>query len=267
MLLPLAVVVVMIALPNHLFASGGFQCVQAGTVNYNVSPTSVSDTGTSMTATFNFASTQVGQDPTCDGAQSVSITFFFKGSSGNLLGQQVWSGPTIPSDPVTGMNQNVSYGNTYTFTLGTFNQTQASLGSGATFSSYVQVTDANSGSQITQSSPVAITYGSGGTPPISPSSPVTSSSSIALTNPLGSSCNDLTCPLAAVMNFIFTISIPICGIIILIGGFQMMTAGGNPEKFSTGKKTILYAVIGFVVVLLAGGVAKLIQSILGGGSS
>ncbi|MGC9598848.1 MAG: hypothetical protein ABSE18_00470 [Minisyncoccia bacterium] len=90
---------------------------------------------------------------------------------------------------------------------------------------------------------------------------------ITLTNPLGSSCNDLTCPLTAVMNFIFTISIPICGIIILIGGFQMMTAAGDPEKFSTGKKTILYAVIGFVVVLLAGSVAKLIQSILGGGSS
>ncbi len=86
---------------------------------------------------------------------------------------------------------------------------------------------------------------------------------ITLTNPLGSKCNDLTCPLTAVTNFLFTIAIPICGIMILVGGFQMMTAAGSPEKFSTGKKTILYAVIGFVVVLLAGSVAALIQSVFG----
>lgn len=87
---------------------------------------------------------------------------------------------------------------------------------------------------------------------------------ITLQNPLGASCNDLSCPLAAVTNFLFTIAIPLCGIMILVGGFQMMTAAGSPEKFSSGKKTILYAVIGFVVVLLAGSVAALIQSIFGG---
>jgi hypothetical protein len=88
--------------------------------------------------------------------------------------------------------------------------------------------------------------------------------SITLQNPLGTSCNDLSCPATAVINFLFTIAIPLCGIMVLVGGFQMMTAAGNPEKFGKGKKTILYAVIGFVVILLAGSVAALIQSVFKG---
>ncbi|HEX4104174.1 MAG TPA: pilin [Candidatus Paceibacterota bacterium] len=95
----------------------------------------------------------------------------------------------------------------------------------------------------------------------------TGNTNLVLQDPLGGSCTTLSCPLTAVTNFLFTIAIPLCGIMILIGGFQMMTASGDPEKFSKGRKTLLYAVIGFVVVLLAGSVAALIQNIFGGTSS
>lgn len=87
------------------------------------------------------------------------------------------------------------------------------------------------------------------------------SGSVTLVNPLGSSCNNLTCPVTAVINFLFTIAIPLCGIMVLVGGFQMMTAAGDPEKFGKGKKTILYAVVGFVIIFVSGSVAALIQSI------
>jgi hypothetical protein len=87
---------------------------------------------------------------------------------------------------------------------------------------------------------------------------------ITLTNPLGNNCNDLTCPAQAVINFLFTIAIPLCAIMVLVGGFQMLTAAGDPAKFSTGRKTILYAVVGFAVILVAGGVATLIKNMLGG---
>ena len=40
-------------------------------------------------------------------------------------------------------------------------------------------------------------------------------------------------------------------IMILIGGFQWMTAGGNEEKVASAKKVISAAVIGLIVVLLA----------------
>jgi len=87
---------------------------------------------------------------------------------------------------------------------------------------------------------------------------------VTLINPLGSSCNDLSCPATKVINFLFTIAIPLCGIILLVGGFQIMTAAGDPEKVSTGKKTLLYAVIGFAIILISGSVAALIQSTFGG---
>ncbi|OGY99724.1 MAG: hypothetical protein A2945_01855 [Candidatus Liptonbacteria bacterium RIFCSPLOWO2_01_FULL_52_25] len=82
-----------------------------------------------------------------------------------------------------------------------------------------------------------------------------------LTNPLGT-C-DLSCLAGKITKFLFIISIPIVSIMVLVGGFQMMTAGGNPEKFSSGKKTILYAAIGFVVVLLADQVPKILKNLFG----
>jgi hypothetical protein len=87
---------------------------------------------------------------------------------------------------------------------------------------------------------------------------------ITLSNPLGDNCNDLTCPAQAIINFLFTIAIPLCAIMVLVGGFQMLTATGDPAKFSNGRKTILYAVVGFAVILVAGGVATLIKNTLGG---
>jgi len=70
--------------------------------------------------------------------------------------------------------------------------------------------------------------------------------------------------LSAVAGFLFTIGIPIAVIFIFIGGFQFATAAGNPEKISAGKRTITWAAIGIVVLLVAGGIATLIKGILNG---
>ena len=70
--------------------------------------------------------------------------------------------------------------------------------------------------------------------------------------------------LGAIANFLFAISIPLVVIMIIIGAFYLVTAGGNDQKISTGKKIITWAVIGFVVILLAGSVASLIRNLLAG---
>lgn len=80
-----------------------------------------------------------------------------------------------------------------------------------------------------------------------------------LTNPLGTS--DATVVLGRINLFLLAIAAPLCGIMVVWGGFQMITARGNPEEFSKGKKTLLYAAIGFVVVIFASSVVPLIQSI------
>ncbi len=42
----------------------------------------------------------------------------------------------------------------------------------------------------------------------------------------------------------------------------MVTAAGNEEKFATGKRTVLYAVIGYAIILIGWGITSIIQSLL-----
>lgn len=86
-----------------------------------------------------------------------------------------------------------------------------------------------------------------------------SAEGITLVNPLGTeNLGDLLGRLADNM---IVISIPIVSIMVLVGAFQMLTAGGNPEKFKKGRDTIVYAAVGFAVVLLAKSVHLIIESI------
>lgn len=92
---------------------------------------------------------------------------------------------------------------------------------------------------------------SGGNPP--------PGSGITLPNPL--SCSTVFCLLDKVLVFLFNIAIPITVIMVLVGAFQILTAGGDPAKFTTGRNTILYAAGGFAVVVLANSITAIIRSI------
>lgn len=83
-----------------------------------------------------------------------------------------------------------------------------------------------------------------------------------LPNPLGDTS---TIPqlLDKIVGFLFAIAVPIAAGMIIYGAFQILFAGGDPEKFKTGKKTILYTVIAFVIIAISKGLAKLIKDILG----
>ena len=81
-----------------------------------------------------------------------------------------------------------------------------------------------------------------------------------ITNPL--KFDTLEQVLKAIADFLFTISIPISVIVIIVGAFQLLTAGGNEEKIRKGKRTITWAVIGFAVILVSGSIALLIQNLL-----
>jgi hypothetical protein len=84
---------------------------------------------------------------------------------------------------------------------------------------------------------------------------------ITLPNPL--SANDFTTVVGQVINFLYLVAVPLTAIMALVGGFQMITSSGNPEQFSKGRKTLMYAVIGFAVVIISGGVVSIIKNILG----
>ncbi len=100
-----------------------------------------------------------------------------------------------------------------------------------------------------------------------PSAIAFADTSVSLPNPLtscGSGGTILTCVVTPVINFIFMLAVPISVIMVLWGGFTLMTSEGDPEKVSTGKKTILYAAVGFLVVLLAQSVVTIVQNMFTG---
>jgi TRAP-type C4-dicarboxylate transport system permease small subunit len=67
--------------------------------------------------------------------------------------------------------------------------------------------------------------------------------------------------LTKIKDILTTIGYIVTAIFIIIGGYQMLTAAGNPQQFETGKRTLVYAAIGFLVVLLADKLADMLKSL------
>lgn len=60
---------------------------------------------------------------------------------------------------------------------------------------------------------------------------------------------------------VFSVIIGVIAVImILVGGFRYITSAGNTEKLSQAKNTILYALIGLIVVALAQVIARFVLS-------
>ncbi|HUC02193.1 MAG TPA: hypothetical protein VMA75_04850 [Candidatus Paceibacterota bacterium] len=93
-----------------------------------------------------------------------------------------------------------------------------------------------------------------------------SNTSITLNDPLGGA-NFTTVANNVIFFLSTTIAIPLTAIMVLVGAFQMTTSAGDPEKISKGRKTLLYAAIGFVVALIATGVTSIIKSVITGSAS
>jgi hypothetical protein len=66
----------------------------------------------------------------------------------------------------------------------------------------------------------------------------------------------------SVINFIFTIGLIVCPLVIIAGGFIMITAGGEPDKVGTGRRMIYYALIGLGIIILAKGFVLALKQVL-----
>ena len=69
--------------------------------------------------------------------------------------------------------------------------------------------------------------------------------------------------ISALISFIFKIGLAIAPIMFIIAGFLFVASGGDPARVETAKKMILYTLIGFAIILVASGLVKVLQSILG----
>jgi len=65
------------------------------------------------------------------------------------------------------------------------------------------------------------------------------------------------------IDFIFKIAIVLVPLMVIIGGFLFLTAGGNPLQITQGRNLLIWTAIGFLVVLLSKAVLAIINLILG----
>ncbi|MBI1975022.1 MAG: hypothetical protein HYS57_01525 [Parcubacteria group bacterium] len=84
---------------------------------------------------------------------------------------------------------------------------------------------------------------------------------ISIPNPL--KCDDVACVLGEVAKFLYWIAFPILTIIILWAAFLLLTAAGNENQIKQASAALKYAGIGFIVLLIAGGIPSIIRGILG----
>ena len=67
----------------------------------------------------------------------------------------------------------------------------------------------------------------------------------------------------AVIDFIFWVALAIVPLMVLIGAFYLLTAGGDPKRVKTGQNFIMYAAIGLAVILFSKGLIAVLKYVLG----
>lgn len=70
----------------------------------------------------------------------------------------------------------------------------------------------------------------------------------------------------AITGFLLWIATPILTVMVIWAGFLFLTSGGVPAKIQEAQKALIWAGIGFAIVLINRGIALIIREILGGGS-
>ena len=83
-----------------------------------------------------------------------------------------------------------------------------------------------------------------------------------LTNPLKGT-NTITELIAKITDWLAKTLAPIVvTIMVIVGAYQILFAAGDVEKIKTGRKTIVYAVVGYALVLIGLGITGIIESLL-----
>ena len=75
---------------------------------------------------------------------------------------------------------------------------------------------------------------------------------------------DIWVLLAKVLNWFFNIAFIVAAIFIVYAGWQYITAGGDDEKMKKGLNTLVRALIGVAIILLAKGLLTIISSFITG---
>lgn len=84
---------------------------------------------------------------------------------------------------------------------------------------------------------------------------------ISLPNPL--SAGNFEDLIDAIVSWLLVIALPVVVLLIIFGGAQYMFAGVNPEQQRKAKNIILYALIGYAIILLSKVLLGVVTGIFG----
>ena len=92
-------------------------------------------------------------------------------------------------------------------------------------------------------------------------SPVAAQTKPNVPNPTkGTNLGDI---LFDVINALLLFAGAVAVLFLIIGGFRYVVSTGNPEQVEAAKKTILYAILGLIIIFIAFVLVKLVQQYLG----
>jgi len=102
--------------------------------------------------------------------------------------------------------------------------------------------------------------------PVLADDPQSTSTDLNITNPLGET-SDITTLVENILNFLIILAIPITAILVVYAGYLYITSAGNEEKVKIAQKALIWAIIGFAIVLIANSIPAIIQEFLSGEST
>jgi len=85
---------------------------------------------------------------------------------------------------------------------------------------------------------------------------------IKIENPLGGEDYTFRDFIDKIITFLFNVALAVVPLMVVIAGFYLVTAAGEPARIQTAKNIILYTIVGFVIILLAKGFIALLEQIL-----
>ena len=66
-----------------------------------------------------------------------------------------------------------------------------------------------------------------------------------------------------IVQYVFWIAVVLAPLMILVGAFYFMTAAGDPKRVETGKKIIIWTIVGLGIILFSRAIISIIRSVLG----
>jgi len=69
--------------------------------------------------------------------------------------------------------------------------------------------------------------------------------------------------ISALLPYIFTIAGLALFVFLIIGGFGLLTSGGNPEKVKSAQGKITSAIIGFVIIFVSYWLVRILEIVFG----